>query len=229
MARNGKAPRAGLKAGFGGWLKSFSGILASLATIVAAVAAVIAGHQTTVVHQQSKVIVKLTVQNRQLQSASATPAAAPSTGTTGGTTLSPAGYFSALQPTVDHGEAQTGPQSMSAKSYPDSVTFSCDGPQGGYQPEDEAYDVAGNTLFTAVVGIPDNADDATGLAETVIFASQNGTQLGKPVVVSLGSPARVSLNISRVTQLQVTCTGVVEPGHQQDDSNQLTLGDAHIS
>jgi hypothetical protein len=230
MAGNGKAPRKGLGARIAGWFKSFSGILASLATIVAAVAAVIAGHQTTVVRQQNQIIVNL---HQQLKSATAaaiaTPATAPSTGTSGGTSLSPAGYLSALQPTVDQAEEQTGQQIMSAKSYPDSVTFGCDGPQGSFQSEDEAYDVAGNTQFTAVVGIPDNATDATGLEETVIFASQNGSQLAKPVVVSLGSPAQVSLNISGVTQLQVTCTGVVEPGHQQDNGNQLTLGNAHIS
>lgn len=231
MSRTPKTPRVGLRARVAGSLKSFTGILASLATIAAAVAGIIASHQTTVVHQQSQVIVNLTLKNKQLQSASASAGAVPtpSTGAAGGTSLSPAGYLSALQPTVDQAEVQNGQQTMSAKSYPNSVTFQCDGPQGSENPADEAWDIAGNTLFTAVVGIPDNATDATGLDETVIFASQNGTQLGKPVVISLGSPAQVSLNVSGVTQLQVTCTGVSEPGHQQEDGNQLTLGNAHIS
>jgi hypothetical protein len=231
MSRTPKTPRVGLRARIAGWFKSFTGILASLATIAAAVAGIIASHQTTVVHQQSQVIVNLTLKNKQLQSASASAGAVPtpSTGAAGGTSLSPAGYLSALQPTVDHAEVQSGQQAMSARPYPNSITFGCDGPQGGGQPEDEAYDIAGNTLFTATVGIPDNAADATGLDETVIFASQDGTQLGKPVVVSLGSPARVALDITGVTQLQVTCTGVTEPGRQPDNGNELTLGNAHIS
>src|ERR1700685_4011436 len=150
MSRTPKTPRAGLRARIAGWFKSFTGILASLATIAAAVAGIIASHQTTVVHQQSQVIVNLTLKNKQLQSASAAaPAPAPSTGAAGGTSPSQAGYLSALQPTVDQAEVQNGQQAMSARSYPNSVTFGCDGPQGGDQPEDAAYDIAGNTLFTA--------------------------------------------------------------------------------
>lgn len=228
MSRTPKAPRVGLRGRVAGWFKSFSGILASLATIVAAVAAVIAGHQTTVIRQQSSVIVNL---HQQIASAKASAGVspAPSTGASGGVIPPPGGLLSALQTTVRNAFIQDGPQTMSAKAYPNSVTFTCAGPQSSDQPEDEAYDVAGNTQFSAVIGIPDNATDATDLAETVIFANQNGTQLGKPVVVSLGSPATVQLNITGVTQLQITCTGMDQRNHQQEDGNQLTLGNAVIS
>lgn len=91
-----------------------------------------------------------------------------------------------------------------------------------------AYDVAGSNLFTATVGIPDNAINAIGLAETVTFASQDGKQLAKPVVVSLGHPATVQFNITGVTQLEVACAGVNHHAHQSAKGNQLTLGDAVI-
>lgn len=117
---------------------------------------------------------------------------------------------------------------MSAKAYPDSSTIQCSGLQGNGEP-DVAYDVAGHAVFKAEVGIPDNATDATNLDETVIFANQAGTQLIKPVVVSLGHPAAVQLNISAVTQLEVTCTGINTENQAQDNGNELTLGNAFVS
>ncbi len=92
-----------------------------------------------------------------------------------------------------------------------------------------AYDIAGSHTFTAIVGIPDNTPNVTGVDETVIIADQNGTQLAKPIVVSLGSPARVQLNVSNVTQLEVTCTGVDRHTHQTANGNPLTLGNAGVS
>jgi hypothetical protein len=117
---------------------------------------------------------------------------------------------------------------MSAKAYPNSSTFNCAGPQDNGQP-DEAFDVAGHSLFKTEVGIPDNAPDATSLDETVIFANQAGVQLIKPIVVSLGHPAAVTLNIAGVAQLEVSCTGVNTQNQQQEDTNVLALGDAFVS
>jgi hypothetical protein len=232
MARDSKPAKRGLGARVGGWFSSFSGILASLATIVAAVAGLIAGHQTTVVHQQNQTIVKLSIQNHRLRSARASDggssAPAPSTGSSGGATITSGEYLSTQQPTVANADYQNGSQTLSAKPYPDSIMFYCEGYYSQDHP-DMAYDVAGNSLFTAVVGIPDNSANATGLAETVIFATQSGRELGKPVVVSLGSPAKVSLNITGVTQLQVTCTGVDQSSHQQANGNELALGNASVS
>jgi len=117
---------------------------------------------------------------------------------------------------------------MSAKSYQDSVTLLCYGAYGNGAP-DEAFDVAGYKLFTAVVGIPDDTSNATNLDETVIFANQAGVQLMAPVTVSLGHPASVHLNISSVTQLEVTCTGTNTADQQQDNGNELALGNALAS
>jgi hypothetical protein len=220
------------KSRLGSWFTSFSGILASLATIVAAVASLFAAHQTSRVDQLT-ITVKQQRQQLQASQASQEKAAArsatktPST-SSGGAAAAGGTYLSALTPTLDNGNLATGAQTMSATAYPNSVTFFCDGPEGSGQP-DEAFDVAGDTSFRAVVGIPDNEQDATSLDETLIFANQNGTQLMKPVVVSLGNPANVQLDISGVTQLEMTCTGTNTQTQQADDENQLTLGNAYIS
>lgn len=223
---------------FAAWLKSLSGILSSLAALVTAVATIFAAYQTMRVHEQSRTIAQQGQQLRQFKSqaapaATVTPGSSGGTsgssgGTSGGATLPQKGYLSALQPTVSSANPGPGPQTMSSKSYQDSVTFACNGTYGNDQP-DVAYDVSGSQVFTAVVGIPDNTPNVTGVDETVIFASQDGTQLAKPVVVSLGSTARVHLNISSVTQLEVTCTGVDVHTHQPDNGGPLTLGNAGIS
>jgi hypothetical protein len=229
MAASGRQPKAGLRARTGRWLTWISGILASLAAIVAAVASIIAGHQTTVVHQQSRVIVRLNETIKSQRAAAAgRPPDAPATGASGGATLTTGGYLSTQQPTVSNSNYQTGSVTMSAKAYQNSISFECEGYFNQDQP-DLAYDVAGNKVFSALVGIPDNASNATGLAETVTFATQSGRQLGRPVTVTLGSPAKVSLNITGVTQLQVTCTGVDQATHQQQNGNDLALGNAAVS
>ena len=225
-------PKKKKRRGLAGWLTSFSGILASLATIVAAGASVLAAHQTSRVNQLTIVVRQ---QNQQLKQAhqqaaggSGTSAAGGTSGSTGGA-LAPGGiYLSAKQSTVNNADLATGPQTISAQNYPDSNTFYCYGQQNNGQP-DVAFDVAGHSVFKAVVGIPDNATDATSLDETVIFANQAGVQLIKPVVVSLGHPAAVQLNISQVTQLEVTCTGINSQNQQQDNNNVLTLGNALVS
>jgi hypothetical protein len=213
------------------WLTSFSGILASIATIVAAGASVLAAHQTSRVNQLTIVVRQ---QQQQLRHAHGQTASGPGKSNTGSTSSSsqsalPAGgiYLSATQPTVENADLSTGSQTMSAKAYPDSDTFYCYGPQGNGQP-DEAFNVAGHSQFKAEVGIPDNTTNATSLDETVIFANQAGVQLIKPIIVSLGHPAAVTLNITGVTQVEVSCTGTNTQNQQPENNNVLTLGNAFV-
>jgi hypothetical protein len=227
------------KSGVGGWFRSFSGILASTATIVAALAGAFAAHQTSKVDQLNLTIrdknIVINQVSSQLASVKASAAAnpspstsAPSTSISGGAPAGGGAYLISLQPTVDNAEEQTGLQVMSAANYPDSVTFYCEGPQGNGQP-DEAFNVAGHSVFKAVVGIPDDAPIATSVDETITFTNQAGAQLSKPVTVSLGKTATVQLNISGVTQLGMTCTGLNTQTQQQDNSNVVTLGNASVS
>jgi hypothetical protein len=216
------------KSRFSRWLRSFSGILASVATIVAALASVVAAHQTSRVNQLT---ITVRQQRQQLEAAGAQPAAHSSTtpsGSTGNAVLTGVTYLSALQPTVSDAQVQTGQQAMSARTYPNSIMFGCDGTLINGQP-DVAYDVAGHTLFHAAVGIPDDAQDATNVNETVSFANQSGALLIKPVVVSLGKLATVQINISGVTQLEMTCTGTNTQSQQPDDDQELALGNAYVS
>jgi len=192
-----------------GWLTSAGGVVAIVAVVVAAAALTVAVREAMRVSQ-------LTTELRQ-QHGQAPGSMAPQG----------SAYLSNLQATVDNADDQNAPQVISAKSYPNSVTFGCAGPYGA-QP-DEAFDVVGYRLFTAVVGIPDDAIDATSLAETVVFASQAGARLGAPVTVSLGHPATVRLVIGGVTQLEITCTGVNAQTRQAEDTNDVTLGNALIS
>ena len=164
----------------------------------------------------------IVVQQQQQQIAKAQQAASAGASAPGST------YLSALQPTVDNGGFNTSSQIVSAKSYTDSVTFQCIPADGQGQPA-IAFDVAGHKLFTAVVGIPANASDVTSVNETVVFANQSGTALMSPVTVSLGHPATVRLNVTGVTQLAITCTGVNTQSQQSDNGNPVTLGDAQIS
>jgi hypothetical protein len=216
------------KSRFGRWLRSFSGILASVATIVAALASVVAAHQTSRVNQLT---ITVRQQRQQLEAAGAEPAGHSSTtpsGSTGTAVLTGVTYLSALQPTEANLGVQTGSQAMSARTYPNSIMFQCEGSPSNGQP-DVAYDIAGHTLFRAILGIPDDAQGATNVNETVTFANQSGALLTKPVVVSLGSPVSVRLNISGVTQLEMTCAGTNTQTQQQDDSVNLALGNAYVS
>ncbi len=213
-----------------GWFTSVSGVFASIATVVAAAASVLAAHQTARVDQLTIVVRQQQQQiAKSQQTASKTgPGATVPSGASGGASSPGSTYLSALQPTVDIGDSDTGSQIMSARSYADSVTFECIPADGAGQPA-EAFDVAGHSLFTAVVGIPDDTNDVTSVNETVVFANQSGTALMSPVTVSLGHPATVRLNISGVTQLAITCTGINTQSQQVDNGNPVTLGNAQIS
>jgi hypothetical protein len=215
-----------------GWFTSVSGVFASIATVVAAVASVLAAHQTARVDQLTIVVHQQRQQIEQSQQTAGKngqgTGTTVSSGASGGAQSAGSTYLSALQPTVDNGDIGTGSQIMSAKSYADSVTLECIPADGGGQPA-EAFDVAGHKLFTAVVGIPDNTNNVTSVNETVVFANQSGTALIGPVTVSLGHPATVRLNISGVTQLAITCTGINTQSQQGDNGNPVTLGNAQIS
>jgi hypothetical protein len=234
MRKDRQGGKVSLMGRFSAWLRSLSGIISSIAAIATAAAALFAAYQTTRVHEQSRTIAQ---QSHQLQQIQARPvptvtvtvtasAGSSQDGGTGGALLTQKGFLSALQPTV--GNPQSGPQTMSSDAYQNSVTFGCSGTGGNDQP-DVAWDIAGSHKFTTTVGIPDNTPNVTGVAETVIFANQNGADLGKPVVVSLGSPAKVTLDVTGVTQLAATCTGVDIHTHQPNNDNPVTLGNAGVS
>ena len=136
-------------------------------------------------------------------------------------------YLSDLTPTVDNGNLFTGQQVITAQPYPKSILFACNGGSGN-QPE-EAYDVAGNSTFTAEAGIPDNMQNATDVIATITFSNESGQQIGTPVQVSLGHPIKVKLSIGGVTQLGMTCAGRHASTSQAVYDFQVALGNSGVS
>jgi hypothetical protein len=218
--------------GFLSWflsvMRSLAGIATAFATIATAVAAVLGlrVHEQATQLQQIRVIVKQQAsqiqQLRRQPSAQGGPAASA-----GGTSLPGAGrYLSDTSPVNDYGLLQTGQQVIVNKQYPKSLAFDCDGGNGALP--DEVYDVSGSTTFTAEAGIPDHMSNTTGVIATVTFTDQSGQPVGSPVPVSLGRPVKVTLSMTNVTQLGMTCVGRDAHSGQTASDFQVALGDARV-
>lgn len=214
-------------------MTSVAGITAAVATITtsaAAVLGVVVHHQAAQLQHAHAQVSQQAQQITALQSRpTPTPSAAPSAaGSASGAELSSvAHYLSNLNATVDDADLNTGQVVIGAKPYVNSISFDCQGADGD-QP-DEAYDVAGSSTFTAEVGIADDMTGATDVIATVTFTDESGQQIGKPVQVSLGHPVQVSLNISGVTQLGMTCNGRDQRSSQVANGFQVALGSAGVS
>ena len=215
------------------WLTSVSGIATAVAGIMTSAATLLgffAAHQYSQIQHQTQQIQHQTQQIKQLrarQPVTAKPANASSV-TGGGAPSSSSAYLSNQQPTVNNGSVSDEGTTLSGQGYPNSVVFYCSGQSNG-QPT-QAWDVGGRSTFTAVIGVPDDSQYVTGIVGTLTFTSQDGKQLSKNVNVSLGHPARVSLNISDVTQLDVTCNATNPANNGASvDNLQVALADARVS
>jgi hypothetical protein len=215
---------------------SVAGIATAMATIMTSVTAalgVVIHRQATQLQQAHQQVSQQAHQIHVLQSNRAVQyAATPAPSATTSPDPSPglngvAHYLSNLTPTVDNQSVQNGQEVIAAVPYPNSIAFVCNGSYGGRPAE--AYDVAGNTVFTADVGLADNTGNVTGVVATVVFSNEAGQELGKPVQVSLGHPKKVTLNISGLTQLGMTCNGRDAQTGQTVYNFDVALGDAGIS
>jgi hypothetical protein len=225
--------RGGLFGWMGSALKSVAGIMTALAAIATAAATILGfkvHDQTTQLAQVRVIVSQQAQQIHHLSHRGApSPAASAAGGGTGGNgTLAAGGrYLGDLSPTVDNAGVSTGQQVISAKQYTKSVLFDCEGGNGD-QP-DVAYDVAGSSAFTAVVGIPDNMTNATDVTATVTITNEADQRLGHSVQVSLGHPATVRLPINGVTQLGITCVGRDVRTGQQTTGFQVAIGNPRVS
>jgi hypothetical protein len=225
--------RGGVLSRIAAGMASMAGIATAVATITtsaAAVLGVVVQHKDTQLHQvnaqasrQAQTIQQLQGQVHAATASSPSPSAS-STPAVGNA----ARYLSNLTPTIGNSSYNDSQQVISAQPYPNSVSFSCDGPQGNGQP-DMAYDVAGSSTLTAEVGIADDTQSVTGVIATVTFTNEAGQQLGKPVQVSLGHPVPVTLNITGVTQLGMACVGRDAHTSQVANGFNVALGNAGIS
>jgi hypothetical protein len=231
--------REGILARMARRLTSIAGITAAIATITtsaAAVLGVVVHTKTTQLHQAhalaSSQAQQIHQQARQLQhlQQSPPPTPTPSTAATPGTSAqvtNVAHYLSNETPTVDDDNLNSGQEVISAKPYPNSIEFACNGASS--DGPGEAFDVAGSTTFTAEVGIPDDSEDVTGVLATVTFSNEAGQQIGQQIRVSLGHPVPVRLNVSGVTQLGMTCNGVHQQTNQLADGFDVALGNGGVS
>lgn len=230
MAASRRKDSGGVLSRISSGMTSLAGITTAIATITASTTAIlgVAVHrQATQLDQAHQIVSVQRQQIHELRTQTAPQATnSPTpTGTTGGaSTGSVAHYFSKMNPTVNNALVETGQQVIAAQPYVNSISFGCDGGDGD-QP-DEAYNVAGNRMFTAEVGIADNSEDATNVIATVTFSNESGMQIGQPVEVSLGHPIKLSLDIGGVTQLGMTCNGRDRRTSQNANGFNVTLGDA---
>lgn len=235
MSAEHSIQKPGLLSRISAGMTSFAGIATALATIMTSVSAilgVVVHHQAAQLQQahaqasqQAQQISKLRVQaaatsHRAGRSAPSSPGPAAAG--------SPLHYFSNMNATVDNSIVQDGQQVIAAVPYVNTITFGCDGAQSGGP--DEAYDVAGSSKFTAEVGIPDNMQGATDAIATITFSNESEQQIGKTVQVWLGHPVSVSMDVTGVTQLGITCDARDRRTNQDEDGNfDVSLGNAGIS
>jgi cell division protein FtsL len=230
-----KEKKDGLIKRAGAGLTSLAGITAAIATITTSTAAVlgVAVHSKNTQLQQAQAQVSSQAQQiqhqakqiHQLQQTAATPTVSPSPTTSAPTDASH--YLSNKTATVDNADLGTGQVVIAANPYVNSITFNCWGQQSG-QP-DEAFDVAGSSTFTAVLGIPDDTQNATGLIATITFSNESGQRIGQQFQVSLGHPANVTLDITGVTQLGMTCDGRNRQTSETASDFHVAFGDAAVS
>ena len=103
--------------------------------------------------------------------------------------------------------------------YANSTTFYC--PTSGLID----WNVAGYGTFSAQYGIPDNAQDATGVTNKITFTDQNGRTLDV-ATTSIGQPVKISFSVSGVDRLVMSCA---RQGSNDSTNNLVALGNAQLS
>jgi hypothetical protein len=111
--------------------------------------------------------------------------------------------------------------SLSANRYSRGISFYC------YRATSTIlqWNVAGSSSFSATAGIDDNTENTYGVVAEFQFYDQDGRKLrAKPVEVSVGHPAKVTLDLTGVVSLRMTCSGRVGKTNEQEDTYAV-LGD----
>ena len=122
-------------------------------------------------------------------------------------------YLDSADPT--DGGYQAKPVSLSGKRYSRGIQFYCATPANSYL----QWNVAGNTSFSATAGIDDATDDAYGKIVEILFYDQDGHRLlSKPAEVSVGHPAKLSLKLTGVVGLRMTCSSRDAKTNEQTDT-----------
>jgi hypothetical protein len=219
------------------WLQTVPGIVTALAGLLAAAGAFYGGAQLS---DSSTPRPTVTVTARAAGAAVAAPAptvtvtvtaqagaTADPVPTITGTALPPgAVYLSSLTALRDTepdngGGATIAPQQIGATTYPESVRFTCGDPISGAS--SLVYDVAGYRALEVTIGIPSNATNAAGNSAAIQFLKDGGsTQLIPQVTAVLDQPQKVTIPLTGISQLGISCTASNNTGED------VVLGDAAL-
>jgi hypothetical protein len=122
------------------------------------------------------------------------------------------------------GSSDARPVAFSGKRYSRGVVFFCASATSSYV----QWNVAGSARFTATSGIDDNTQGAFGKLTEMTFYDQDGRALlPQPVVASVGHPQDITIDLTGVVSLRMTCAGRDSRTNRQD-SVTAALGDPLI-
>jgi hypothetical protein len=132
-------------------------------------------------------------------------------------------YLSTLKPVEsEYATVVAGPTQFGAKTYSDSIRFTCEGGQSSV-----AYSVAGFKFLDATIDVPDDANNAAGNTATITFLKNGATQLGQPITDVIGKPQAIHLNLQGAAQLEIACTATANTSGSYI-SMDVSLGNASI-
>jgi hypothetical protein len=102
------------------------------------------------------------------------------------------------------GSYNASPVTFSAARYPRGISLWCSTATNSYL----QWNVAGYVKFHAVAGVDDNTQDAYGMTVEMIFYDQDGRELlPKPVESAQGHAQEITINLTGVVSLRMTCAG----------------------
>lgn len=114
---------------------------------------------------------------------------------------------------------------IGTQSYPDSLAMGCS--KAGAA---ATFAVAGYTTLKADVGL-DNGQGSgaatNGYTSTIRVTAENDRQLGDDIVVSVGKPAQMDINLAGATQITIRCT-LSDPRSSSGSYYQVAFGDARL-
>jgi hypothetical protein len=112
-------------------------------------------------------------------------------------------YLDVTDPVNGGSYHDAGAITFSGKRYPRSLKMGCQSATSNYL----EWNVAGYQTFSATFGIPDSVSDAFGAVAELIAYDQDGHELTKPIDVSLGHSQQVTIPLTGVVHLRLTCSG----------------------
>ena len=114
---------------------------------------------------------------------------------------------------------------FSAARYPRGISFECSAATSTFL----QWNVAGSARFDATAGIDDATTNTFGVVVELIFYDQDGHQLvPKPVETSVGHPTKITLDLTGIVSLRMTCAARDSKSNRQSRTYPA-LGDPTVT